>query len=72
MVEGGMHGRGVCMVGGMYGRGVHGRGQGACIARGVHGRGGGMHGREACMAGEMATGVDVMHPTGIHSCFNMC
>ena len=36
---------------------------------------GGMHGRVcvwqgACMAEEMATAVDGMHPTGMHSCFS--
>ena len=32
---------------------------------------GGVHGRGACMAEEMATAVDSMHPTGIHSCLFM-
>ena len=49
--------------------GVHGRGHvwqgacmvGACMAGGVCVVG-------ACMAGAMATAVDSMHPTGMHSC----
>ena len=64
--EGGMCGRGVCVAGGMHGGGMHGRrghGKG-----GMHGRGG-IHGRGECTAGEMATGVDGTHPTGMHSCF---
>ena len=63
---------GACMAGaGMCGRGclvegVHGRG--ACMVGGVHGSGG-MHGKGlVCMAGETATAVDGMHPTGMHSC----
>ena len=42
---------------------MHGR-RGACMARGMRGGGGGV-----CMAGEMATAVDGMYPTGMHSCF---
>ena len=46
-VNGGVHGRGVCMAGGCMW-------QGACMAGGVHGGGhvwqGGMCGRGACMA----------------------
>ena len=44
--------QGVCMA----------EGEGACMP------GGGMHGRGACVAGEMATAVGSMHPTGMHSC----
>ena len=76
--------RGHAWLGGIHGgmcgwRGaVHGRGQvwrGTGMAGGMCDRGaclvgGGMHGRgEACMAGEMATDVDGMHSTVIHSCF---
>ena len=65
-----MHGRGA-----MCGRGgsVHGRGtcmvEGVCMARAgdVHGRGVYMA-WGACVAGEMATAVDGVHPTGMHSC----
>ena len=56
-----MCGRVVCMVGSKGD--VHGRGhawQGACMA-----------GREVYMAGETATAADSMHPTGMHSCFNV-
>ena len=47
------------------GGGVHGKG-GMC----GEGRGGGMRGEAegSCVAGEMATVVDVTHPTGMHSC----
>ena len=66
-----------CMAGGMHGGGH--AWQGACVPVGVC-MVGGMHGREgmctrgwhvcqvACVAGEMATAVDGMHPTGMHSC----
>ena len=48
------------------------------VSHSVHRRGacmsmGGVHGRGACMAGEMATAVDSMHPSGMHSClFYVC
>ena len=52
----------------MYGRGH--AWQGACVVGGMHCRGGAcMVG--ACMAGETATAVDSMHPTGMHSCLFM-
>ena len=53
-VIGGMHGRGCPWQEGIHARGMHG---GTCVARRV------------CMAGEMATAVDGMYPTGMHSCF---
>ena len=54
----------------------------ACVKNSVHRVGGGMHGGGgvhgkggmcgegggSCVAGEMATAVDVTHPTGMHSC----
>ena len=58
-VAGGMHGRRAYMVGVVHG-GRHAR-QGACVAMG-----GG-----ACMAGETATAVGSMHPTGMHSCWRL-
>ena len=71
VAKGIMCGKGVCMVKG-------GCAQGACMAGAV--QGGGMHSGGdawwevtwwggACMAREMATAVDGMHPTGMHSCF---
>ena len=54
-VAGGVHGRGACMAGGMCGRGTYMAGE-ACVAGG------------ACMAGETASAVGGMHPTGMHSC----
>ena len=59
-LKGGIHGKGVCVVGGMHG------------SRGMCGRGAFIWGNAwqgVCMAGETATGVDGMHPTGMHSCF---
>ena len=59
-------------------RGVHDRGHvwWGCVARGVCGRGNSIHGKVGmhvgggvCMTGEMATAVDGIHPTGMHSCF---
>ena len=61
MWQGGMHGRGACMMGG-----VHDWGRGACVAGGMHGRGvcmageGGMHGGGVCMAGGCAWPGDVL------------
>ena len=49
-MAGGMHGRGVCMVGGdMCGGGGH-VWQGTCMVGGFHGKRG-VHGRGACMSG---------------------
>ena len=53
--------------------------KGACVAKGgghawrkggMRGERGGMGGEAegSCVAGEMATAVDVTHPTGMHSC----
>ena len=58
----GMHGKGVCMVGGgMCGRGwvCMAGGHVACVAR------------EDMHAGEAATEVGSMYPTGMHSCSEM-
>ena len=70
-MAGGMHGKEACMAGGIHGIGcVTGA---ACVAGGlvlpggVHNRGHVWRG-VACMAGEMATAVSGMHPTGMHSC----
>ena len=76
--------RGACVVGCVHGRGAcvargarHGKGEGTCMVRDMHGvyvARGAMHGRGmhgwggACVAGETATAVDGMHPTGMHSC----
>ena len=82
--QGGMHGRGVCMVGGVHGRGacmVGGMcGRGCAGKVGMHGRGcawqgacmeGGVHGGEgACNAGKTSIVVGGTHPTGMHSCFH--
>ena len=68
MTKGGMHGEGgcvwyeACMAGGVHSRGMHGRGNAWQ---------GSMHGRGVCMAGEMATAADGMHPTGMHSRFDI-
>ena len=62
------------IMGDVCGKGEHLWQRGAYVAKGgimekgivagdVHDKGGG-----ACMAGEMATAVDGMHPTGMHSC----
>ena len=61
-----------CVSGGLYMAGVHGGG--------MHGRGG--HGKRclcwgACMqwgihTGEAATEAGATHPTGMHSCCDMC
>ena len=52
--QGGMHGRGACVVGGYVWQGGH-AWQGACMVGGMHGRevciAGGVHGRGTCMAG---------------------
>ena len=66
---GGMCSR-VCVAGGacMVAQGHVWQG-GSCMAVGMHGRGcawQGGHGRGMC-AGDMATGVGGMHPTGMHS-----
>ena len=64
------------MAGGMCGGGVYGRGHawpGACVAWGMHGRRACMAGvcawQGTCIAGETATVVGGMHPTGMHSCY---
>ena len=31
-----------------------------------------MHGRGACVAGETTTAAGGRHPTGMHSCLNLC
>ena len=80
---GGMHGRGLCVVGACVAGCMHGRGcaqQGVCMTGGgICGRGcvwqgacmaGDMHGRRGegmCMAGEMATTADGTYPTRTHS-----
>ena len=54
--QGGMHGRGACMVGGMHGRGVcmaGGAWQGGMHGKGGMCSGGGHCGRGACMVGGM-------------------
>ena len=54
----------------MHGEQVYDRGhvwQEVCMTGG----GGYMCGRGACIAGEMATAVDGMHPTGMHSCYKL-
>ena len=78
-VAGGMCG-GVCAwQGGMCGKGGrHGKGERTCMVGDMHGgvcgkgghawRGACMVGGGACVAGETATAVDSMHPTGMHSC----
>ena len=62
---------GAYMLGGMHGRGHCCRGMcmagGACMAGGWDVWQGG---RGACMAGETATAVDGMSPTGMYSCLN--
>ena len=51
----------MCGKGGMHGEGVmHGEGE--------HAWQGGVHGKVGMRAGETATAVGGMHPTGIHSC----
>ena len=59
------NGGGVCGKGG-------GAKAGACMARGCACVGGGMHVWGPWQGGgEMATAVDGMHPTGMHSCINI-
>ena len=70
--QGGMSGKGACLAGGHVWQGGM-SGKGACLARG-HVWQGGMSGKGACvvgatcMAGETASAVNGMHPTGMHSC----
>ena len=67
--QGGMHGRGACMVGGMLGRGC--ALQGCVCGGGMHGGGrgqGAFMAGWAAHAGEMGTKANGTHPTGLHSC----
>ena len=63
-----MCGRGHAWQGCVCGRGVCMAGR-ACMAGGYASWGTCMAGG-ACVAGETATAVDSMHPTGMHSCFD--
>ena len=71
-MAGGIHGRGACVAGG-HGGGCAWQGgmcgRGACMTGGVHA----MHTPPAQtlqdMVGQCA---GVTHPTGMHSCFNLC
>ena len=61
--KGDVHGKGGMQCGG----GGHVWQRGACMAGGMHSRG---SGRGDMCAGEMATEVGGMQPTGMHSCFH--
>ena len=60
--QGVIHGRGACVVGGHVWWGV-------CVVGGMCGGGIRGRGRQTCVAGETATAVGGLHPTGMHSCF---
>ena len=74
--QGGVHGRGACMVADMHGvggGGMCGRGryvwQGACMVGGMYG-GWVCVAEGVCVAGEMAIVAGGTHPMGIRSCLS--
>ena len=81
---GGCAWQGACIAGCMHGKGamcgrggsVHGRGtcmvEGVCMARAGGAWQGAFMAWRACVAGEMATAIDGVHPTGMHSCYRIC